>query len=61
MGKCACCCNTGQKVIYEDPHGKRREISVKNLQTLEKYAQGAAARNYTKQLKVEFVRDIASK
>ena len=45
----------------EGPDGKMREITVKNLQTLEKYGQGAAARNYTKQLKIEFVKDIASK
>jgi len=62
MGKCAsCCCGTGQKVIYQDHIGKKREISVKNLQTIEKFSQGAAARNYTKNLKAEFIKDIASK
>jgi len=61
MGKFACCGNASQKVKYEGPDGKKREITVKNLQTLEKFGQGAAARNYTKQLKAEFVKDIASK
>lgn len=61
MGKFACCGNASQKVTYEGPDGKKREITVKNLQTLEKYGQGAAARKYTKQLKAEFVKDIASK
>ena len=61
MGKFACCGNASQKVTYEDPDGKKREITIKNLQTLEKYGQGAAARKYTKQLKAEFVKDIASK
>ena len=65
MGKLACCGNAKQKVAYEfaSPDGKntKKLISVKNVQTLEKYGQGAAARNYTKNLKMEFVKDIASK
>ena len=62
MGKFACCGNANQKVTYDfGPDGKKRVISVKNVQTLEKYGQGAAARNYTKNLKAEFVKDIASK
>ena len=65
MGKLACCDNAKQKVAYEfaSPDGKntKKLISVKNVQTLEKYGQGAAARNYTKNLKMEFVKDIASK
>ena len=61
MGK-TCCGASNQKVQYEfGPDGKKRLISVKNVQVLEKYGQGAAARNYTKNLKMEFVRDIASK
>lgn len=61
MGKLACCGHASQKVQYLAPDGKTRQIDVKNLQTLEKFAQGAAARNYTKNLKTEVLKDIASK
>ena len=38
---------------------KERTISTKNIKVLEKYAQGAAARNYTKKMKFEMVKEIA--
>jgi len=38
MGKYACCGNAKQKVAYDfGPDGKKKVISMKNVQTLEKY------------------------
>jgi len=36
-------------------------IKTDHIATLEKYGLGAAARNYTRNLKAEFIREIASK
>ena len=40
---------------------KSKTISAKDVKTLEKFGQGAAARNYTKKLKFEMVQKIGSK
>ena len=53
------CCSTMEPSAKYDFDKKERTISTKNIKVLEKYAQGAAARNYTKKMKFEMVREIA--
>jgi len=58
MGCNACASNMcSDDVTFEQVDMK---ISKKNLQTLEKYGQGAAARREAKKLQVEHLEEIAS-
>lgn len=51
------CCSNSSSAKY-DYDMKSRTISKKNIDTLEKYGQGAAARNYTKNMKQEAIKEI---
>ena len=53
------CCSTAEPSAKYDFNKKERTISTKNIKVLEKYAQGAAARNYTKKMKFEMVKEIS--
>lgn len=54
------CCTNSSDTKY-DYDMKTRTISKKNVKTLEKFGQGAAARNYTKQMKKDMIREITRK
>ena len=51
------CCSNGGSTKYQFDN-KTRTISKKNQETLEKYGAGAAARNYTKNMKLNAISDI---
>lgn len=55
-----CCAGSSGKAVYKFDK-KTKTISKKNVTTLERYSLGAAARNYTKNMKIDFIREIASK
>ena len=55
------CCTTANGRAHYRFDGKDRVISLKDVHTLEKYGKGAAARNYTKKLKTDLIKDIAGK
>lgn len=56
MGK-ACCGSKNVKYEYE---GKTKKMSIKSANTIERYAQGAAARNQVSKLKTQMAQDIAT-
>ena len=54
------CCNNASSAKY-DFDKKTRTISRKNIDTLDKYSQGAAARRYTNKMKLDVIREITRK
>jgi hypothetical protein len=55
-----CCTNASGHAVYRFEN-KQHTISKKNASTLYRYGKGAAARNYTKKLKADLIKDIACK